>query len=49
MGNDDGKLAGNPGQEYIRLRSGMVAGFPTCNTHVGFEVVDSTFHNGPYL
>lgn len=26
MGNDYGKLAGNPGQEYVRLRGGMVPG-----------------------
>ncbi len=49
MGNDDGKLAGNPGEEYICLRSGMVTGFPPGDTYVSFEVADSTFHDGPYF
>lgn len=42
--NDHGKLAGNPGEEYIRFRSGMVVGHPPSHTHVGFKVIDSPFH-----
>lgn len=49
VGNDYRKLAGNPGEEYIRFRSGMVAGHSPSHTHVGFEVVNGAFYNCPYF
>lgn len=27
----------------------MVTGFPSCNTHISFEVADSMFHDGSYF
>ncbi len=47
VGDDHGKLAGNPGEEYIRFRSGMIPGLSPGNTHVGFEMVNAPFHDGP--
>lgn len=49
MGNNYGKLAGNPGEEYISFRSGMVSGLSPGDAHVGFEVVDDPLHDGLYL
>ena len=49
MGNNYGKLAGNPCKEYIRFRSGMVPGLPPGDAHVGFIVVDGPFYDRPYL
>lgn len=47
MCNNDSQLAGNPGKKNIRFRSGMAAGFPPGDTHVGFEMVNAPFHDGP--
>lgn len=47
MGDDHGKLAGNPGEEYIRFRGGMISGLSPGDTHVGFEMVNVPFHDGP--
>ena len=47
MGNNNGKLTGNPGKEHIRFRSGMVSGFPSGDTHVGFEMVNGPLHDRP--
>lgn len=47
MRNNDSQLAGNPCRKNIRFRSGMVSGFPPGDTHVGFEMVDAPFHDGP--
>lgn len=47
MGDDHGKLAGNPGEEYIRFCSDMVAGLPSGDTHVDLEMVNASFHDGP--
>ena len=49
MCNDDGKLACNAGKEYIGFGGGMAAGFSSGNTHVDFQVVNGTFHNGSDL
>ena len=49
VGNNYGKLAGNPCKEYIRFRSGMVPGLPPGDAHVGFKVVDDPLHDGLYL
>lgn len=49
VGNNDCKLAGNTGKEYIRFCGGVIPGFSSGNTHVYFQVVDGTFHNGPNL
>ncbi len=49
VGNNYGKLAGNPCKEYIRFRSGMVPGLPPGDAHVGFKVVDGPFYDRPYL
>lgn len=46
MGDDHGKLAGNPGEEYIRFCSDMVAGLPPGDTHVDLEMVNASFHDG---
>lgn len=47
VGDDHGKLAGNPGEEYIRFCSDMVAGLPPGDTHVDLEMVNASFHDGP--
>ena len=47
MGDDYSKLAGNLGEEYIGFRSGMIPGLSPGDTHVGFEMVNAPFHNGP--
>ena len=47
VGNNYSKTAGNPGEEHIRFRSGMITGFPSGNTHVGFEMVNSPLHDCP--
>ncbi len=49
MGNDHGKLAGNPGEEHIRFRGGMVTAPSSGGAHIYFEVVDGTFYDGPDL
>lgn len=49
MRNNDSQLAGNPGKKNIRFRSGMVPGLPSGDAHIGFEVVNGTFHNSPYF
>lgn len=49
MGNNDCKLAGNTGKEYIRFRGDVIPGFSSGNTHVDLQVVDGTFHNDPDL
>ena len=49
MGHNDGKLAGNPGEEYIGFRSGVVTGLSPGDTHIGLEMVNGPFHNGPYF
>lgn len=49
VGDNHGKLAGNPGKEHVRLRGGMVAGLPPGDAHVVLKVVDGAFHGGPYL
>lgn len=46
VGDDHGKLAGNPGEEYICFHSGMIPGLSPGDTHVGFEMVNGTLHNG---
>ena len=46
MCDDHRDLAGNTSKEYICLSCGVVPGLAACNTHVGFKVVDGTFHNG---
>lgn len=38
VGNNDGKLAGNVGQEDICFCGGMVAGLSSCNTVKAAEV-----------
>ena len=48
MGNNDCELAGNPGKKNICF-GGVVSGFSSSNTHVDFQVVNSTFHNGSEL
>ncbi len=49
VGNDYGKLAGNPGEKHIRFRGGVAAGLSSGNAHVRFEMVDGTLHNCPYF
>lgn len=46
MGNNDSKLAGNLGEEYIGFRSGRAVGIPPSDGHIGLEMVNCTFHNG---
>lgn len=45
VGNDHGKLAGNPSEEHIGFRGGMVTAPASGGTHIHFEVVDGTFYN----
>lgn len=49
MGNDHGKLAGNPGEEHIRFRGGMVTAPSSGGTHIYFKVVDGAFYDRPYF
>ena len=44
--DDHGKLAGNPDEEYIRFCGGMIPGLSPGDTHVGFEMVNTPFHDG---
>lgn len=46
MGNNHCDLAGNTGKKYICFGCGVIPGFTACYTHVGFKVIDCTFHNG---
>ena len=45
MGNDHGKLAGNPGEEHIRFRGSMITARASGGTHIYFEVVDGAFYD----
>ena len=47
VGNDRGKLAGKPGEEYIPFRSSMIPGHSPGDTHVGFKMVNAPFHDDP--
>ena len=45
IGNNDGKLACNPGEKNIGFCGGVVTGFSSGNTHIDFQMVDGTFYN----
>lgn len=47
--NDNGKLACNSDKKNICFCGGAVSGFPSRNTHIDFQMVNSTFHNGSDL
>lgn len=49
VSNDYGELTGNPGKEYVRFRRNMVPRLASRNTHIGLEMINSPFHNGPDL
>ena len=48
-GNDDRKLAGDTGEEYIRLGGYMITGVLSRNPHVYLEVVDRPLNGSPDL
>lgn len=45
--NNDSQLAGDARKKNVRFRGGMVTGLPSGDTHVGFEMVNAPFHDGP--
>lgn len=47
MCNDYCELTGNAGEEDICFCSDMVSRLSTCDTHIGFKVVDRTFYDSP--
>ena len=47
MCNNDSELAGNACQEHISLCGHMIAGHSSGNAHVGLEVINGPFHDGP--
>lgn len=42
-------ISWHPSEEYIRFYSGRVPDFPFSDTHVGFEVVNGSFHDHSYF
>ena len=46
VSNNNGKLAGNSGKKNIGFCGDTVSGFPSGNTHIDFQVVNGTVHNG---
>lgn len=49
MCNNHGDLTGNAGKKYICFGCDMVPGLSSCNTHIGFKVIDGIFYNSAYL
>lgn len=45
--NHDSQLAGNIGKKNLRFPGGMVAGLPSGDTHIDFEMINALFYDGP--